>query len=314
VSSPDLIDPIRMASRHLVRELGFMEESLAETSMSPSAVHALLEIGARGTLTASELSELLCLEKSSVSRMLRKLVKGGDVKEQPGEADGRTKTLHLTEKGQAVEAGIHHFARRQVAEALRHLRPEQRRIVLDGLRLYAGALRALKKADPADVSPVLIKTGYQPGVVARCIEMHALYYARTSGFGCAFEAAVAGGLAEFVKRLDKRCNQLWWATQAGHVVGMIAIDGEDMGQDCAHLRWFIVEDGMRGTGIGRELLSEAISFCNNKGFKETQLWTFRGLDAARRLYEKQGFALAEERLGCQWGEEVMEQRFVRRMA
>jgi len=40
------------------------------------------------------------------------------------------------------------------------------------------------------------------------------------------------------------------------------------------------------------------------------LWTFQGLATARRLYEKHGFRLAEERAGSQWGTQVMEQRFV----
>ena len=40
-----------------------------------------------------------------------------------------------------------------------------------------------------------------------------------------------------------------------------------------------------------------------------RLWTFAGLDAARRLYERAGFRLAEERRGTQWGIEVTEQRF-----
>ncbi|MGO3570299.1 MAG: MarR family transcriptional regulator, partial [Serratia grimesii] len=38
---------IRDASRHLVRELGFMGSTLAETDLPPSAVHALIEIGDR---------------------------------------------------------------------------------------------------------------------------------------------------------------------------------------------------------------------------------------------------------------------------
>ncbi len=68
---------------------------------------------------------------------------------------------------------------------------------------------------------------------------------------------------------------------------------------------------MRGTGVGRQLLSAALAFCDERGFAATHLWTFRGLDAARRLYEDNGFALAEERPGNQWGKKVMEQRFVR---
>jgi hypothetical protein len=40
------------------------------------------------------------------------------------------------------------------------------------------------------------------------------------------------------------------------------------------------------------------------------LWTFAGLDAARHLYEKFGFRLAQEQIGEQWGAKVNEQKFV----
>ncbi|CAH2602097.1 Winged helix-turn-helix transcriptional regulator [Rhodovastum atsumiense] len=310
--SPAVIDPIRAASRRLVRELGFMRGTLAGTELPPSAVHALLEIEARATMTAGDLAQSLALEKSSVSRMLRKLVLAGLVREAPGVPDGRTKALTLTHKGQAVAAGIHDFARRQVATALRRLSVPQQRSVLDGLRLYADALG--DGNGTCDMPPVRIETGYSPGALARCVELHALTYARIAGFGRAFEATVAGGLAAFAGRLDRPCNQLWRAMQAGRVLGTIAIDGEDLGPGIAHLRWFIVEDGIRGGGLGRRLLAEALAFCDQQDFPETQLWTFRGLDAARHLYESHGFVLAEERPGRQWGEEVLEQRFVRQRA
>ena len=74
-----------------------------------------------------------------------------------------------------------------------------------------------------------------------------------------------------------------------------------------------MEDGLRGSGVGRRLLSEAISFCDRQGVSEVQLWTFQGLDAARKLYEAFEFHLAVERPGRQWGEEVIEQRIVRRI-
>lgn len=41
-----LVDDIRAASRQMVRELGFMQATLAATDYPPSAVHAILEIGA----------------------------------------------------------------------------------------------------------------------------------------------------------------------------------------------------------------------------------------------------------------------------
>lgn len=310
-----LIEPIRDASRRLVRELGFMREGLAGVDLPPSAVHALLEIEARDGITAAELSDLLDLEKSSVSRMLRRLVDAGAVTEAPAATDGRTKPLSLTAQGQATVSAIHDFARRQVAGALERLAPASHGAVLDGLRLYADALSAGRGAAGRAPPPAItVEAGYRPGALARCAEMHALYYAREAGFGAAFEAIVASGLAEFSGRLDRPCNGLWLALREGRVVGTVAIDGEDMGPGIAHLRWFIVDDGARGGGAGRKLLSAAVAFCEAQGFDAIHLWTFQGLHAARHLYEAQGFALAEERQGRQWGTEVLEQRFVRPIA
>lgn len=80
------LQPIRDASRHLVRELGFMGSTLAGTDLPPSAVHALIEIGDRQVDTAAQLCTVLNLEKSSVSRMLNKLIKAGNWLRNPASA------------------------------------------------------------------------------------------------------------------------------------------------------------------------------------------------------------------------------------
>jgi DNA-binding MarR family transcriptional regulator/GNAT superfamily N-acetyltransferase len=304
------IDLVRHASRQLVRELGFLNESLAGTDLPPSAVHALIEIEAREGTTARELGQILRLEKSSVSRMLGKLVLSGDIVEEPVEEDGRIKKLFLSATGRRRVTTIHAFARTQVARALGRLASEQCNIVLEGLRLYAGSLAA-NAEDGKAASPVRIVTGYRPGLIARITEMHALYYARASGFGRRFESVVAGGLNDFCERLDRPCNAIWTIVCGEEIAGSVAIDGEDLGPGIAHLRWFIVDDRMRGGGSGRQLLSSALAFADEKRFAETHLWTFAGLAAARHLYETHGFVCVEERAGTQWGSEVLEQRFVR---
>ncbi|MFC3179387.1 bifunctional helix-turn-helix transcriptional regulator/GNAT family N-acetyltransferase [Cypionkella sinensis] len=303
-SIPDTVEHIRSAARLLVRELGFMGGDFAGGNLSPSAVHALIEIEA-GQVSARDLGLLLHLEKSSVSRMLRKLITSGEVVEQ-STADGRLKRLALTEAGQKRLAAIHAFARAQVAEALARLQPGQDRVVLAGLQLYAKALGA-NAAPPA----VEIAEGYRSGLTARITQMHAEYYARHAGFGRQFEAVVAGGLAGFSGRLDRPRNAIWAALQGDQIVGSIAIDGEDLGGNCAHLRWFITDDAVRGSGAGRQLLDAALGFVEAQGFEATHLWTFSGLSAARHLYEAHGFELVEERPGQQWGSEVLEQKFVR---
>lgn len=147
-SESDLIERIRAASRLMVRELGFMQATIAATDYPPSAVHALLEIGARETMSAVELAGFLGLEKSSVSRMIRKLIEAGELKEAASSADGRVKRLQLTAKGRRTRTAIHAFARDQVSGALGHLTPAQRLKVAEGLALYAEALAANRNADP----------------------------------------------------------------------------------------------------------------------------------------------------------------------
>lgn len=43
--------------------------------------------------------------------------------------------------------------------------------------------------------------------------------------------------------------------------------------------------------IGRRLLKEAMHSVDQHAFAAAQLWTFKGVDAARRLYEPCGFEL-----------------------
>ena len=311
---PLLVDDVRAASRRMVRELGFMRPTLAATAYPPSAVHALIEIStAPDPVTATRLADLLGLDKSSVSRMLRKLVDAGEIKAAVAPGDARAKPLALTRRGRRTVAAIHASAHDQVAGAMARLPPARHRLIAQGLADYANALEACRTGLPAvpPVPPEILQ-GYQSGLIGRIVDMHARFYARTVGFGAYFESLVSTGLADFVRRLPNRRNAIWTATQRGLIVGSVAVDGEDLGENVAHLRWFIVDEGLQGAGTGRRLLARALAFCDSQDFSATRLWTFRGLDAARRLYEDFGFTLEEEHAGRQWGNEVVEQRFVRR--
>ncbi|MEM7521379.1 MAG: MarR family transcriptional regulator, partial [Pseudomonadota bacterium] len=93
------IDKLRSASRHVVRELGFMQKGLAGTEFSPSAVHTIIELGYGTVKTAGDIGMLLHLEKSSVSRLIQKLQKDGLIAAQMAPNDKRSRVLILTEKG-----------------------------------------------------------------------------------------------------------------------------------------------------------------------------------------------------------------------
>jgi len=160
---------------------------------------------------------------------------------------------------------------------------------------------------------ITIEEGYAPGCIGRVTQLHAEYYAGNHGFGVPFEAKVAQELAKFCLAFEPDRDGLWLVRDPV-IQGSIAIDGSKASGGCAHLRWFITSDALRGQGIGRLLLARALAFADTKGYQSIQLWTFAGLDAARHLYEAHGFRLVEQNAGSTWGKVVEEQRFVRNVA
>ena len=306
----ELIADIRASSRQLVRRWGALERHAAGTGLALSSVHAVLEIGFHDALTAARLGELLGLEKSSVSRMLKGLATKGLVVFSPDDQDGRQRLLSLSSNGWALFEAINAHADRQVIAALDVLEREDMAKVSRGLFLYAKALASsYVDIDRASLPP--IDNGYRPGLAGQITDMHARFYHELVGFGPVFEATVAKGLADFVPRLDRSCNEIWHVSRAGRICASIAVDGEDLGDGIAHLRWFIIDGALRGCGLGKAMMSAAMDFCDRQGFGEVHLWTFSGLDAARHLYEQYGFTLVDEQAGNSWGTEVLEQKFVR---
>ncbi len=159
-----------------------------------------------------------------------------------------------------------------------------------------------------DVS-VEISSGDAPGLTGRVTELHGAYYSAHWGFGSDFEARVAADFAAFLQRYDPGRDGLWTARLDGTVHGCIAVDALNVDVEGAHLRWFIVSERLRGSGIGARLLTAAIMHCRTRDFPRIFLFTFAGLAAARHLYEKNGFVLVQQRTGSEWCGGVDEQRF-----
>lgn len=302
------IQQLRELSRKLVRELGFMRTTLADTEFSPSAVHALLEIGNTPGIHAKTLAQLLRLDKSSTSRQLARLEAKNLILRKVNSGDARSSALYLSDEGKLLKNQIDLFAAHQVANALRHMRIADQHALVRSVALYVDAL---SKEPVLPVKNLLedMSEGYQPGCIGDITSLHARFYGEHWGFGSFFEKRVATELAVFSAMLPSAGKALWLYRKHGRVLASLAIDG-DPAAGLAHLRWFIVDESLQGSGIGRQLMSTAMQFVDQH-FEETYLWTFKGLDAARHLYESFGFHLSQQLEGTQWGSQMIEQQFRR---
>jgi GNAT superfamily N-acetyltransferase len=152
--------------------------------------------------------------------------------------------------------------------------------------------------------------GYYPGAIGKITELHATYYYKNWGFDVSFETQVGRELSEFISGFEEGRDGFWIAEVDGQFAGSIAIDGRGGNVDGVRLRWFIVSPEYQGNGVGRTLLRTAVTLCKNVDYTYVYLWTFNGLDAARALYEEEGFRLREEHHVNQWGNTITEQKFV----
>lgn len=91
---------LRETVQQFIRAFGLLEQTKTPCgfSLSLSQVFALQELE-KQTLTITELAEKLRLERSSVSRLIDGLVKGGFVSRELNENNRREVLLNLTAKG-----------------------------------------------------------------------------------------------------------------------------------------------------------------------------------------------------------------------
>ena len=150
----------------------------------------------------------------------------------------------------------------------------------------------------------------EPGDAGYVAYMHGRYYWKHHGFHPGSEYYFIKYLADFVGAPES--GRLWIAEIGGDIVGSAAIVRVD--DNTAQFRWFLVDEKYQYMGIGSRLIKTALDFCRENNYRHIFLWTFKGLDPARRLYDKAGFVLTEEKPNQEWSiEEIIEQKMELRL-
>ena len=122
-------------------------------------------------------------------------------------------------------------------------------------------------------------------------------------------AGNVGGIEADLAAIDERYRAphggFFVAELDGELVGTVAIRRKD--DVTCELKRLYVSGARRGHGLGQRLYRHAESFARAAGYTTIWLDSSRRFTQARKLYERNGFALLEE-LDNDWEDNVYEKR------
>ncbi|GDY30307.1 GNAT family N-acetyltransferase [Gandjariella thermophila] len=146
------------------------------------------------------------------------------------------------------------------------------------------------------------------GELGAIIGQHGRLYRAEYGLDERFEAYVASGVAAAVLAPSWPETRFWLVRDGDRLLGSAAVcpAAEGVGQ----FRWFLLEPEVRGRGLGRRLLDDAVAHCRTAGYHRVFLWTIDLLRAAAALYRGAGFTETERRPpAAPWGVTTSEVRY-----
>jgi GNAT superfamily N-acetyltransferase len=154
---------------------------------------------------------------------------------------------------------------------------------------------------------ITIDDKWEPGDLGLLIRLHGIENFQDYGFNAIHEAYCAKIAVEFILNPQKDRSFGWIARKGGEVVGSVLVVERPANQ--AQLRLLFVAKSVRGIGLGRWLVEEAVRYSVSCGFGRIYLWTVAGLDRAISIYRSVGFMKSDEKLIEEWGKCSTEIRF-----
>lgn len=151
-----IITQIKFASRELMRQFNLFNSKFSSIG-SISQCHALVELATYKTMSMKQVTHLLGLEKSTVSRLIVQLVHRNLCEIQPSKVDRRSKLISLTAEGSALAKKIHAEYHVHIQQALTSINQEDLVTFAQGLSLYTESLQQLHLKEKCKIRKLVKK-------------------------------------------------------------------------------------------------------------------------------------------------------------
>lgn len=296
----ELYHQIRSFGRSYTKKFGLLDRNPYHESLSLLESRIIFEVHKSASVTASELLEVLQINKGYLSRSVSHLVRRKLVKTLKNPDDGRQKFLSLTDKGQSLFKHIDRVSSKRSKSLLGSLKPAAQR----ELAAFLAMAEILMGEEPLRKDEIRLRS-LRSGDIGWVIGRHGEVYKEEFGWNMDFERLVGEIAVGFAKKHDLEKERAWIAEARGVRLGCIFLVRDT--DDVAKLRILLVEPMARGLGLGSRLVKECINFCRKAGYKKLVLWTNSILHSARKIYEAEGFRLVKEDSHRSFGKDLVGQ-------
>jgi DNA-binding MarR family transcriptional regulator/GNAT superfamily N-acetyltransferase len=303
MSSP--VAEVREFNRFYTATIGVLRDGLLRTPYSLTETRVIFELAQHDETEVARLRRTLDLDAGYLSRILARFAADGLVERGRSTTDGRRQVIRLTAAGRDAYRLLDDRSRGEIQRLLDGLPPTDQRRLLQAMSTIQGLLSRTGR-------PEVVLREPRPGDLGWVVARHGELYADEYGWDASFEALVAGIVADFTRAHDPSRERAWLAEVDGERAGCVFCVRAD--ESTARLRVLLVEPDARGTGVGDRLVRECVEFARSAGYRRMVLLTYDVLAAARRIYQRAGFALVRAEPVHRYGHDLVEQEWARDLA
>ncbi|WP_342646564.1 helix-turn-helix domain-containing GNAT family N-acetyltransferase [Mucilaginibacter sp. CSA2-8R] len=300
------IEQIRSFNRFYTAHLGLLNEHILNGPYSLAEARILFEIGLHQPISSQELGSMLGLDKGYLSKIVKMFNNDGIITRTPSLHDSRIHLISLTIQGANLLHELQGRSDQQIEAFLEKLSPDETGMLVNSMITVENLLSA-NYSNLVLSQQVAYREGLKPGDVGYLIYLHGVLYARESGYSQEFEGYVVKTFYEFLEHYNTQKDKIWLATYNQQIIGSIAILSKAKNE--AQLRWFLVHPIFRRTGVGKHLLTTALTHCREQQFNNVYLLTTDVQQKAIAMYKKAGFMPTESVQMEQWGKTLREERY-----
>ncbi len=294
---------VREFNRFYTNVIGLLRGKYLDTPYSLTEARLLFELAQRDTSEVTDLRRMADIDPGYLSRILARFEADGLIVRRRSTADGRRQVIELADTGRSVVAGLDARSAEQTRGMLAGVRDEDRRRLLDAMRVITETLTGSPPPRGYLLRPP------QPGDMGWVVQRNGALYAEEFGWDTSYEAMVARIVADYVDHQEPGAEAAWIAEVDGSPAGCVFCVRDNA--STARLRLLLVEPWARGLGIGARLVDEVLRFARQAGYSQVTLWTNDVLADARRIYQRAGFSLDHESRHRSFGKDLTGQNWSR---